>query len=139
MSQYKRVNSFFFGTELASSGLPEGKELEILNELKDQGAAERLYDAVSKIPPAAIRGKQRENLRKAVVLLKDARLCAEGQSHGQGPHRPAAVLRDPAVEPDARARRPSLRQQSQAHRYRRPGPDRRSIAIYQSHAPSTTT
>ena len=27
---YRRVNSFFAGTELASSGLPQGKELAIL-------------------------------------------------------------------------------------------------------------
>ncbi|QFI70479.1 ABC transporter substrate-binding protein (plasmid) [Sinorhizobium alkalisoli] len=34
-THYQRINSFFFGTNLASSGLPEGKELEILNEVKD--------------------------------------------------------------------------------------------------------
>src|SRR5882757_3086896 len=28
--QYKRINSYFEGTELGSSGLPEGKELEVL-------------------------------------------------------------------------------------------------------------
>jgi microcin C transport system substrate-binding protein len=26
--QYQRVDSFFFGTELASSGLPQGEELD---------------------------------------------------------------------------------------------------------------
>ena len=28
--QYERINSFFYGLPLAASGLPEGKELEIL-------------------------------------------------------------------------------------------------------------
>ena len=28
--QYKRIDSYFYGTELASSGVPQGKELEIL-------------------------------------------------------------------------------------------------------------
>ncbi|MFI0844057.1 extracellular solute-binding protein [Mesorhizobium sp. IMUNJ 23232] len=31
-----RVSSYFTGSELASSGLPKGKELEILNQYKDQ-------------------------------------------------------------------------------------------------------
>lgn len=31
-----RVQSYFVGSELASSGLPEGQELEILNQYKDQ-------------------------------------------------------------------------------------------------------
>lgn len=31
-----RVSSYFVGSELASSGLPKGKELEILNQYKDQ-------------------------------------------------------------------------------------------------------
>ncbi len=35
-----RVQSFFVGSELASSGLPEGKELEILDRYRDQLPAE---------------------------------------------------------------------------------------------------
>src|SRR5262249_5404507 len=34
--QYERINSYFFGMELASSGVPQGKELEILNSMKDE-------------------------------------------------------------------------------------------------------
>src|SRR5258706_11260259 len=34
--QYKRINSYFDGTELASSGLPEGEELQILETLRDK-------------------------------------------------------------------------------------------------------
>ena len=32
--QYKRINSYFEGTELASSGLPQGEELKILEPLR---------------------------------------------------------------------------------------------------------
>ncbi|MGA0619623.1 ABC transporter substrate-binding protein, partial [Ligilactobacillus salivarius] len=35
-----RIDSYFWGTELASSGLPQGREKEILEKLKD------------KVPPA---------------------------------------------------------------------------------------
>ena len=34
--QYKRINSYFEGTELASSGLPQGQELEILETVRDK-------------------------------------------------------------------------------------------------------
>src|SRR5262249_29666275 len=34
--QYKRISSYFEGTELASSGLPQGMELEMLKALRDK-------------------------------------------------------------------------------------------------------
>ena len=34
--QYKRINSYFEGMELASSGLPEGAELAILETVRDK-------------------------------------------------------------------------------------------------------
>src|SRR5713226_7366949 len=34
--QYTRINSYFYGTELASSGLPQGLELEILEKMRDK-------------------------------------------------------------------------------------------------------
>ncbi len=34
--QYKRIKSYFEGTELASSGLPQGQELEILEKVRDK-------------------------------------------------------------------------------------------------------
>jgi microcin C transport system substrate-binding protein len=70
--QYARVGSFFQGSELAApEAPPEGRELEILNEVKD-GLPPEVFTAVHQNPvndsPDAIRG----NLRKAVELLKDA-------------------------------------------------------------------
>lgn len=75
--QYKRVNSYFFGTELASSELPEGKELEILNELKDK-VPPGVFTEPYENPVGGDPGKARENLRKAVALLKDAGYVLKG-------------------------------------------------------------
>lgn len=67
----KRVDSFFWGTELASSGLPQGRELELLQELKDKVPA-RVFDTPYTNPVGGDPGKVRDNLRKAVGLLKEA-------------------------------------------------------------------
>ncbi|MDX3929963.1 MAG: extracellular solute-binding protein [Shinella sp.] len=69
--QYKRVDSFFFGTELASSGLPEGRELEILNEVKDKVPPEVFTEPYAN-PVGGDPKKARENLRQALALLKEA-------------------------------------------------------------------
>nr|WP_245414302.1 extracellular solute-binding protein [Mycoplana dimorpha] len=75
--QYKRVNSYFFGTELASSGLPEGKELEILNELKDK-VPPSVFTEPYENPVGGDPAKARENLRKAVALLKEGGYVLKG-------------------------------------------------------------
>ena len=43
---YVRVGSFFDNSELAAKGLPQGRELEILNEVKRRGAAGGLHHRV---------------------------------------------------------------------------------------------
>ncbi|WP_438750943.1 extracellular solute-binding protein [Pararhizobium sp. O133] len=70
-NQYDRINSYFFGSELASSGLPQGRELEILNELKDQ-VPSAVFTTEYKNPVGGDQTKQRDNLRKAIVLFKEA-------------------------------------------------------------------
>lgn len=67
----KRVDSFFWGTELASSGLPQGRELEILNGLKDKVPA-RVFTTPYTNPVGGDPNKVRDNLRTAVSLLKGA-------------------------------------------------------------------
>lgn len=67
----KRVDSFFWGTELASSSLPEGKELEILNELKDKVPSD-VFTKPYANPVNGDPNKVRDNLRTAVGLLKQA-------------------------------------------------------------------
>ena len=53
--QYKRINSYFDGTELASSGLPEGQELADARDGARQGAGRGVHHALHRIRSAAIR------------------------------------------------------------------------------------
>ena len=70
-NQYQRIGSFFMGSDLASSGLPQGKELEILNEVKDQIPPE-VFTKEYRNPVGGDPAKQRDNLREAVKLMKEA-------------------------------------------------------------------
>jgi microcin C transport system substrate-binding protein len=69
--QYKRITSYFEGTELASSGLPEGQELEILNTVRDKVPTELFTRAYSN-PVGGNRENLRANLREALKLMKEA-------------------------------------------------------------------
>src|SRR5450631_3076456 len=69
--QYKRVSSYFEGTELASSGIPEGKELEILQTVKDKVPAD-LFTKPYTNPVGGNPQAIRDNLREALALLRDA-------------------------------------------------------------------
>jgi microcin C transport system substrate-binding protein len=69
--QYKRIASYFQGTELASTGLPEGRELEILETVRGKVPPEVFttpYANPASGNPQAVRG----NLREAVRLFKEA-------------------------------------------------------------------
>jgi microcin C transport system substrate-binding protein len=70
--QYERVGSYFQGGELQSpSAPPQGRELEILNSVKDGVPPEVFKDAHSN--PKNETGKDlRTNLQKAVKLLEEA-------------------------------------------------------------------
>lgn len=69
--QYKQVDSYFSNSELAASGAPGGRELEILEEFRQQLPA-RIFKAkqppVSTRPPDSIR----KNLIQAKRLLDEA-------------------------------------------------------------------
>ena len=69
--QYQRIDSYFFGSELACSGLPEGIERAILDGVKDKLPpkvfTEPYRNPVNDTPDAV-----RANLRLAVGLLKEA-------------------------------------------------------------------
>lgn len=69
--QYSRISSYFYGSELASSGLPTGRELEILNEVKDQ-VPPSVFTEEYKNPVSSDPKMFRDNLRQAVTLLKQA-------------------------------------------------------------------
>ena len=69
--QYKRITSYFEGTDLASSGLPTDRELELLETVRDKVPPEvftRAYSNPVGGNPTAVR----KNLLEAVRLLKDA-------------------------------------------------------------------
>lgn len=105
-NSYDRIDSFFYRTDLASSGLPEGRELEILNEVKDKVPA----DVFTKPYVNPVNGdptKLRENLRKAVGLLREAGYDLKGNrmvnaKTGQ-PLSFEIMLGGPTIEPVALA------------------------------------
>ena len=69
--QYKRCNSYFSNSELASSGLPQGEELALLNEFRDQLPPE-VFTKEWKPPVSHSPKELRMNLRKAKKLLTEA-------------------------------------------------------------------
>jgi microcin C transport system substrate-binding protein len=68
---YKRIDSYFDGTELASSGLPQGQELEILDKVRQQVPPEVFTTAYTN-PVGGNPENVRNNLREGVRLLKAA-------------------------------------------------------------------
>lgn len=70
-NQYKRIDSYFAGTELASTGLPEGQELEILETVRGQ-VPEEVFTTPYTNPTGGSTAKTRDNLREAVKLLNAA-------------------------------------------------------------------
>jgi len=69
--QYKRITSYFEGTELASSGLPAGQELDILEKVRDKIPPE-VFTKPYTNPVGGSRENIRSNLREALRLLKEA-------------------------------------------------------------------
>ena len=69
--QYRRTNSYFANSELASSGIPKGDELKLLEPFKDKLPA-KLFTEPYKTPKTDGSGNNRANLRKANDLLNAA-------------------------------------------------------------------
>ena len=69
--QYSRIASYFEGTELAATGLPEGKELEILESIRDKIPADLLSKPYTN-PVGGTPQAVRDNLRHALALLREA-------------------------------------------------------------------
>ncbi|MEM7650469.1 MAG: extracellular solute-binding protein [Pseudomonadota bacterium] len=68
---YTRTDSFYENSELASSGLPKGKELELLSRFTGQIPPE-VFTQTYKPPKTNGTGNMRANLRKAMSMLSDA-------------------------------------------------------------------
>ena len=68
---YKRIDSYFYGSELASSGLPEGEEKALLDTLKDK-VPPSVFTTPYRNPVSDTPDAVRVNLREAVRLLREA-------------------------------------------------------------------
>ena len=69
--QYERTESYFSNSELASTGLPEGVELEILNRYRDRLQPE-VFTEPYQAPKTDGSGRSRQNLKIARELLAQA-------------------------------------------------------------------
>lgn len=69
--QYERINSYFYGDELASADVPQGLELEILESLGDKVPAD-VFTAAYVNPAAGDSRAYRTNLREAINLFQEA-------------------------------------------------------------------
>ncbi len=108
--EYTRDNSYFDGNELASSGLPQGLELQILEPLRDQVPAE-IFTTPYQNPVNGNPEFVRNNLREATRLLKEAGFDVKDRKLVDPSGQPVSVeilCRDPGDERIALFYKPSL-------------------------------
>jgi microcin C transport system substrate-binding protein len=109
--QYKRIASYFEGTELAATGLPQGEELAILETVRDKVPPE-VFTQEFKNPVGGNPENVRANLREAVRLLKDAGYEVRNQklvnAKGGEPFTVEFLASDPASERFILFYKPSL-------------------------------
>ncbi len=108
--QYKRINSYFAGTELACSGLPEGLELQILEPLRDKVPPE-VFTTPYQNPVNGNPENVRNNLREATRLLKAASFDVKDTKLVDASGQPVTVeilVQDPSSERLALFYKPSL-------------------------------
>jgi len=68
---YTRTTSFFSNSDFASRGLPEGREREILEGFRGR-IPESVFTAEYRLPVTDGSGNNREGLRRALALLREA-------------------------------------------------------------------
>lgn len=68
---YKRTNSYFSNSELAATGLPTGRELALLEPYREDLPPE-VFTQPYQSPVTDGSGRNRENIREAIALLKSA-------------------------------------------------------------------
>jgi len=110
--QYKHINSYFFGTPLASSGLPTGAELDILNSVKDKVPAS-VFTTPYTNPVGGDQAKLRANLKQALTLLGAAGYTLNGNQlvDKTGKQLSIEIMLDgPTIEPVALAYQTNLKQ-----------------------------
>lgn len=77
--QYERVRSWWHGIDLAHTGVPEGRELEILEGLRDM-VPERVFGEAWQPPVNETPEQLRANLQRALQLLNEAGWVLEGNT-----------------------------------------------------------
>jgi microcin C transport system substrate-binding protein len=108
--QYKRINSYFDGTELACSGLPDGAELQILEPLRDKVPPE-VFTTPYQNPVNGNPENVRNNLREAMRLLKSAGYEVKDTKLVDASGQPVTVeilVQDPSAERLSLFFKPSL-------------------------------
>ena len=70
-NQYRRIDSCFANTSMAARGLPQGKELELLQKFKDK-LPDSVFNKALKLPQHSNHKETRQNLKLAVDLLRQA-------------------------------------------------------------------
>jgi microcin C transport system substrate-binding protein len=108
--QYKRIDSYFYGTELAASGLPQGRELEILETVRDKVPAEVFTQPYTN-PVGGNADAVRANLREAMKLLKEAGFEIRDHKLVDTAGKPVTIeilVQDPSAERMALFYKPSL-------------------------------
>jgi microcin C transport system substrate-binding protein len=109
--QYERINSYFYGIPLASSGLPTGKELDILNAVKDKIPPE-VFTTPYANPVGGDAGKLRANLKQALDLLTAAGYTLNGNQLVDKTGQQLSfeiLLNGPTIEPVATAFQTNLK------------------------------
>jgi microcin C transport system substrate-binding protein len=108
--KYSRIDSYFYGTELASSGLPQGQELEILETVRDKVPAE-VFTTPYASPVGGNPDAVRTNLRESAKLLKEAGFDVKDRKLMDATGKPVTVeilVQDPSYERIALFYKPSL-------------------------------
>ncbi len=109
--QYKRIASYFEGTELAARDLPQGEELKILESVRDKVPAE-VFTTVYTNPVGGSSENVRNNLREALRLMKEAGYEVKDRklvnAKTSEPFRVEILLENPAFERIALFYKPSL-------------------------------
>ena len=126
---YNRTKSYFDNSELASSGLPEGRELELLEPYRDSLPPE-VFTEPFELSKTDGQGWPRENYRAALRLLKAAgwelRDLELVHAETGKPMAFEVLLRNPVL----RARLPAVCAQPEAARHRSPRPPGGPLAIF---------
>src|SRR5690606_18050708 len=90
--QYQRIDSFFFGLPAftAANALPTGRELELLNSVRDEVPPE-VFTTLYTNPDNSEPGEVRANLQQAIKLMAEAGYTLKGNQMVDKDGKPLAI------------------------------------------------